>query len=221
LPVVPGRVAIFDLDRTIVPGSSLVDLARLLTANGLLRRRTVLQQVAANQSFARKGAGDRRVDRLRRAALHAMSGCEQTRLIELAHEAGLAVAGRAYPGARWLLDRHLADGDFCVVLSAAPQELVEGVASALGAHRAVGSRSAVHAGRLTGELDGPFCYGEGKLARLASEVGPIDFSTASAYADSASDLPLLEACGQPVAVNPDRRLRRHAEAAGWPVLRFG
>ena len=204
----------------MVPGSSLVDLARLLAARRLLRRRTVLRHIAANQSFARNGARDGKVDQLRRAALNAMSGCDHTQLIEVAHEAGWAVAERAYPGARWLLDRHRSDGDFCVLLSAAPQELVDAVAAALGVHRAVGTRAAVRAGRLTGELDGPFCYGEGKLTRLASEVGPIDFSTASAYADSASDLPLLKACGHPVAINPDRRLRRHADAAGWPVLRF-
>lgn len=197
-----------------------MDLARLLAAHRLLRRRTVLRHVAANQSFARKGAGDGRVDQLRRGALQAVRGFEHAQLLELAHEAGHGVAQRVYPGARWLLDHHLAVGDFCVLLSAAPQELVDAVASALGIHRAVGSRGAVDGGRLTGELDGPFCYGEGKLTRLTSEVGPIDFSTAFAYADSASDLPVLEACGHPVAINPDRKLGRHARAAGWPVVRF-
>jgi HAD superfamily hydrolase (TIGR01490 family) len=141
-------------------------------------------------------------------------------LVELAATAGRTVAGRAYPGARWLLRQHVDAGDFCVILSAAPQELVEVVAAALGAHRAVGSRGAVSDGKMTGELDGPFCYGMGKLARLAAEVGPVDMSTACAYADSASDLPLLRACGYPVAVNPDRRLRQAADAGSWPVLRF-
>jgi phosphoserine phosphatase len=48
----------------------------------------------------------------------------------------------------------------------------------------------------------------------------VDFARAIAYSDSASDIPLLAACGQAVAVNPDRRLRAHAVAAGWPIVRF-
>ena len=59
-----------------------------------------------------------------------------------------------------------------------------------------------------------------KLDGLAREVGHIDLSTATAYADSGSDLPLLERCGTAVAVNPDAELRRWAARVGWPVVRF-
>jgi len=106
------------------------------------------------------------------------------------------------------------------VLSASPQELVEAIVAALGAHRGVGTRATVEDGRFTGGLDGPFCYGAGKLDRLVADVGPVDLRHAFAYADSASDLPVLLACGHPVAVNPDRGLRAVAEQRGWPVLRF-
>jgi HAD superfamily hydrolase (TIGR01490 family) len=220
LPVVPGRVAIFDLDRTIVPGSSLTELARVLADHGLLRRATIARHLVTREVFARRGVGDSSAERIRRGALEAVAGCDHALLVELARLAGQTVAERAYPGARWLLQHHLDAGDFCVILSAAPQELVETVAAALGAHRAVGSRGTVVAGRMTGGLDGPFCYGQGKLTRLAAEVGPVDMTSACAYADSASDLPLLRACGHPVAVNPDRRLLRAAVEATWPVLRF-
>ena len=120
------------------------------------------------------------------------------------------LARTALPGARWLLDRHLAAGEFCVIVSASPQPLVEAAARALGAQRAVGTRAEVCDGRFTGRLEGPFCHGRGKLARLWVELGTADLSRATAYSDSVSDLPLLTASGRPVAVNPDRRLRREA-----------
>jgi phosphoserine phosphatase len=66
-----------------------------------------------------------------------------------------------------------------------------------------------------------FCYGYGKLERLRQDVGGVDMDTAWAYADSSSDLPLLLACGNRVAVNPDRRLRAIAVRRRWPILAFG
>jgi phosphoserine phosphatase len=66
----------------------------------------------------------------------------------------------------------------------------------------------------------PDCTG-GKLEALDREVGRLDLTMATGYADSGSDLPLLEQCGTAVAVNPDAELRRWARSKGWPVVRFG
>ena len=77
-------------------------------------------------------------------------------------------------------------------------------------------------GVYTGRLDGPFAYGEGKaeaLRRFAAERG-IDLEQSWAYTDAASDLPMLEAVGHPVAVNPDAGLAEIARREGWEVLRF-
>jgi HAD superfamily hydrolase (TIGR01490 family) len=211
-------VAIFDLDRTLVPGSSLVTLARELARRRLVGRAQLLRHAGRQALFARKGLGDRSVEKVRTTALAALAGREADTLVPLAREVGRSLATQVFPGARWLLDCHLSAGDFCVILSASPQELVEGLAAALGAHRAVGTRAEVEGGCYTGALDGPFCYGPGKLARLRSELGALDLDRAAAYADSCSDLPLLAACGRPVAVNPDRRLRSAARDEGWPVI---
>ena len=107
-----------------------------------------------------------------------------------------------------------------MLLSASPQELVESVAEALGFDTAVGTLAEVVDGRYTGLLAGPFCHGEGKLARLRHVIGPVELASAVAYADAASDAPLLRACGSPVAVNPDSKLSSLAAASGWPVLRL-
>ena len=215
------RVAIFDLDRTVIPGSSLNDLVAALLAEGLISRSVVVRHVLTKALFAKRGVGTRRVDQIRDAALSVIADLDYAVMLDVARASGRVVASRAYPAARRVIDRHLRAGDFCVILSAAPQELVEAVASAIGIQRAVGTRAAVNEGRLTGELDGPFCYGPGKLARLATEVGPVDFALASGYSDSISDLPLLTACRYSTAVNPDRKLRAVARRNGWPVLHLG
>ena len=78
-------------------------------------------------------------------------------------------------------------------------------------------------GCYTGRLAGTLCYGPGKLeqaSRFAAERGET-LAASAFYTDSASDLPVLEAVGAPVAVNPDPRLRRVASKRGWPVVDWG
>lgn len=171
-------------------------------------------------AFQRRGVRTTRIDRLVTTLLGATEGRVAEPLIAAARDMGEAVAAEVSPAARLLLQHHLDAGDFCIVLSASPHELVEAVTVALGAHRAVGTRIEVVDGRLTGRLDGPFCYGPGKLDALEREVGRIDLVDATAYADSESDLPLLERCGTAVAVNPDKALRRRAEQEAWPIVRL-
>lgn len=214
------RVAIFDLDRTLVPGSSLMALGRALASEHVIERTTVVRHAVRAAVFARRGLGDSRIARLRESLLAAAADRDHEELASVARAVGPSIASGAYPAARWLIRRHHAAGDACVVLSASPQELVEVVGGALGADRSVGTRTEVVDGRLTGRLDGPFCHGPGKLERLRAELGPVDLRHATAYADSGSDLPLLTACGHAVAVNPDRRLREAAASHGWPVLRL-
>lgn len=210
----------FDLDRTLVRGSSLVDLGRALVERGVVGRAVVARHAVGAAVFARRGLAGSAVERVRDQLLVAAAGRPVQELSAVAREVAPEIAARVYPGARWLLERHRDAGDFCVVLSASPHELVEAVASELGAHRGVGTRVEVAGGRLTGHLDGPFCHGPAKLERLCTELGPVDLARASAYGDSASDLPLLVACGWPVAVNPDRELLAAARARSWPVLRL-
>lgn len=220
-PSLPGnRLAVFDFDRTLLPGSSLIILGRALRRAGLVEGRELAGWLAREAAFSRRGEGATTAQRLLANLLSTVEGQPAPPYLEVARHLGDDLAAAAVPGARWLLDSHLAVGDFCVVASASPQELVDAAARALGAHRAVGTRVEVTDGRFTGALEGPFCHGRGKLARLWMELGTADLSDSTAYSDSASDLPLLQAAGRPVAVNPDRRLRRAATAAGWPVLRL-
>ncbi|MGH9186756.1 MAG: HAD family hydrolase [Acidimicrobiales bacterium] len=200
-----------------MPGSSLVAMGRALVASGLVPKRAILAAAVRDARFRRRGSSDCEAAGLRDQALAAVAGLERAPL--LAADVADKVVATVSPGARLLVELHLVAGDFCVLLSASPQELVEAVCARLGLHRAVGTRAEVVDDHYTGRLAGPFCCGRGKVARLGEALGPVDLGRAWAYADSLSDLPILEASGHPVAVNPDRHLSAVASKSGWPVLR--
>jgi HAD superfamily hydrolase (TIGR01490 family) len=212
------RLAIFDLDRTLLPGSSLVHLGRALVRAGFLRPHDLSGFAIRELSFRRRGLSHAGADRLRERLLAMAAGFEHAPLVAVVETVGTDVARLVPPAALRLVSQHVELGDYCVVLSSSPQELVERVAAGLGVQRGVGTRTEVVDGCFTGRLDGPFCHSDGKLARLRDELGVVDLSRTFAYSDASSDLPLLSACGYPVAVNPDRRLRSAAKAAGWPIV---
>jgi phosphoserine phosphatase len=107
------------------------------------------------------------------------------------------------------------------VVSATLQEIVEAIAEDLGFDGALGTICEVRDGRYTGRAVRAL-HAEGKAAclrELADREG-FELSECTAYSDSHTDLPFLEAVGHPVAVNPDRKLRAIADDRGWPVLEF-
>jgi len=210
-------VAIFDLDRTLIPGSSLVPLARQLVRCGLLPRRRLAGALARNAQFARRGAGTAAAERLLADALSTVAGAPASVMQEAVLAAADDVVRAIRPGVHQLVRRHAAAGDLCVLLSASPHELVQAVARRADLDVGIGTRVEVRDRCLTGRLDGPFCHGDGKLARLRDEIA-VDLGRATAYTDAASDLPLLQACAYPVAVHPDRALEAAARAAGWPIF---
>jgi phosphoserine phosphatase len=109
-----------------------------------------------------------------------------------------------------------------VLVSASPIEIVEPLAEHLAVDEFIATTPVIDAeGRYTGEVEF-YAYGQAKaeaIQRLAAELD-LDLNESWAYSDSATDLPMLESVGHPVAVNPDRELRRKAEEEGWMVLEF-
>ncbi|MGZ4291332.1 MAG: HAD family hydrolase, partial [Gaiellaceae bacterium] len=120
-----------------------------------------------------------------------------------------------------LVQRHRERGEKVYVVSATLQEIVDHIAGDLGFDGAIGSTCEIVDGVYTGRSLRA-AHGEGKaqaLRELAAGAG-IDLAESTAYSDSYSDVPFLEAVGHPVAVNPDRRLRRIAARRGWPIVDF-
>jgi HAD superfamily hydrolase (TIGR01490 family) len=128
------------------------------------------------------------------------------------------------PGARSAVDTHRLAGDQLVLLTSSSIYLAELAAEELRLDDIICNRFEVDdQGRHTGRTLGEVCFGDGKLrhaVRYAQEAG-VPLGACTFYTDSYSDLPVLEAVGYPVAVNPDRRLRHAASRRGWKVVDWG
>jgi HAD superfamily hydrolase (TIGR01490 family) len=215
--------AFFDLDRTLIAGSSAFALATAARKMKLMPTHELLRDAMTAATFKFRGdhknsASDNARDRI----LGFIQGQRQDDLAALNERVLPALLGKIRPEARRLVDMHRHAGRATYIVSAAPQEIIEPLATSLGMTGAIGTRGEVLDGVYTGGLEGPFCYGEGKveaIVELARWDG-LDLGQCYAYSDSASDLPMLMAVGHPVAVNPDGTLERHARANGWPVVVF-
>lgn len=214
--------AFFDLDRTLIAGSSVFALAIAARAAGLVPTRQFAADAVAALTFKLRGISDDKSDGVGRRVLGAVAGVRQDDLLALNAEVLPKLLGRIRPESRRLLDLHRHAGRATYIVSASPIEIVEPLARALGMTAGVGTRSLLVDGVYTGELDGPLCYGPGKLAAIeqVARLDGLDLARCYAYSDSVSDLPMLSAVGHPVAVNPDGALERHADHHGWPVVRF-
>lgn len=214
--------AFFDLDRTLISGSAAFTLALQARRAGLIPNVDFARDAVGAVTFKLFGASDDTTTAVRERVLEAVSGIRQSDLQALNVEVLPRLLARLRPEARRLLDRHRQAGRDTFIVSAAPQEIVEPLAHSLGMTSGIGTRSVVVDGYYTGELQGPFCYGYGKveaIVELANWHG-YELAQCYAYSDSASDLPMLEAVGHPVAVNPDAKLERHARRNGWPIVIF-
>ncbi|MBA3605233.1 MAG: HAD-IB family hydrolase [Acidimicrobiia bacterium] len=214
--------AFFDLDRTLIAGSSAFILGTTVRAAGLVPTRQFVRDAASAVAFKLRGSSDRTTDDVRDRILGAVQGLRQDDLFALNAEVLPKLLAKIRPEARRLLDLHRHAGRATYIVSAAPVEIVEPLARSLGMTAGIGTRSRVVDGVYDGELAGPFCYGAGKVTAMEeiARWDGLDLAQCYAYSDSASDLPMLEAVGHPVAVNPDGRLARHARAHGWPIVHF-
>lgn len=221
LAAAASRAAFFDLDKTLIPGSSLFLLARGLFDRDLLRVRDLLQFAWGQARFRIGGehAGDMRMSRER--TLQFVSGRSQAELIAWGREiAEERVLPRVYEDIVAVVEDHKQRGNLTFLVTAAPIELATTVADALDMTGAIGTVSEVDQnGHYTGRLVGGIMHGAEKARAVADKAREqaIDLAECHAYSDSINDLPLLESVGYPHAVNPERELYRIARARGWPV----
>jgi HAD superfamily hydrolase (TIGR01490 family) len=217
------EAAFFDLDRTVIARASLAAYGPVLRKEGYLSVPMALRAAWGQVVYRFFGADDEAIDRARRTALRLAAGWEQEGLRRIARDhLAEVIEPIVYDEALDLIDQHRAEGRLIVLVSAAPVEIVEPLATHLGIDEFVATTPEIDPeGRYTGEIEFS-AHGRGKaeaMSRLAQDRD-IDLAASWAYSDSVSDLPMLEAVGHPVAVNPDRQLRRVAEEREWPVLEF-
>ncbi len=217
------EAAFFDLDRTVIAKASMMAFGREFHRAGLLGRRSLVRGLWTQLAFVRRGASAEELARIRQAVLALIAGWDQGRVQHIVTSTlGTVLDPITYAEAIDTIEDHRAQGRLTVIISAAPQEIVEPLAHYLGVDVGLGSRAEVDAeGHYTGRMD-RYAYGRAKaelMEELAAERG-VDLAASWAYSDSVTDVPMLEAVGHPVAVNPDRSLERLAEARKWPVLHF-
>ena len=214
--------AFFDLDRTLLRRSSALALAGSFRERGLISRRQLLQAAAWQLLFVARGASHEAVRRGAEDGLRVLAGYRPEDLRELVAEAMEPVLRPlVYAEPLSLVERHRERSEPVYVVSATLQEIVEAIADDLGFDGALGTICEVRAGRYTGRaLRALHAETKAECLRELAATHGLDLAECTAYSDSHTDLPFLEAVGHPVAVNPDRELRRIARERGWPVLEF-
>ena len=216
------EAAFFDLDKTIISRSSSLALSRPMYRAGMVTRGQLLRGAYAQLVYALVGADEKKMERLKEGMLALTKGWERAEVERLVRDVIVDVIDPyVYQEALDLIAQHRQHGRLVFIVSSSPEEVVRPLARHFWSSGAIATRARIEDGRYTGELEF-YCAGEGKaqaIRDLASRAG-IDLSGSYAYSDSISDLPMLEAVGHPVAVNPDRDLRKVAEERGWEILDF-
>lgn len=217
-----SAAAFFDLDRTIISGSSAFAFGRVAYRAGLVPTAQLMRDAVNAISFTLSGASDAKTEAVKGRILEAIAGVEVATLTALSDQIIPRLLDDVRREARGLIDLHAHAGRDTYIVSASPVEIVGRFAEAMEMTGGIGTVAEIHDGVYTGALAQPFCYGEGKayaIEAIARQRG-YDLDRSYAYTDSAGDLPMLEIVGHPVAVNPDRDLERIALTRGWPIVEF-
>jgi HAD superfamily hydrolase (TIGR01490 family) len=215
--------AFFDLDKTLMAGSSGMQFARVATRHGVVGRRQLASWAVEHFSYRLRGTTDERTAEVLRVARELIAGVPIRALERMNPEVMAAILPRVYPQMLDEVNAHHDAGRATFIVSAAGNGIVELLARVLGMDGGIGTSYEVDGdGAFTGRFDGPFVYGQGKVEAMeafAADHG-IDLGASYAYSDSLSDLPMLRAVGNPVAVNPDPPLAEIAREEGWQTMRF-
>lgn len=217
------RLALFDLDHTLIPFDSGLAWTRFLAARGVLPADAEHSYLAFCHQYV---AGTLDIHAMHRAGVGPLAPYPQTLLQGWAREFEATMAPRIPANMHALVQRHQRAGDLCAVVTATTRLVAEPFTRLFGIEHLVATEGALQGGHYTGEIAGEPCFRAHKVTRveqwLAQAVpggqGLAAFNTSWFYSDSISDLPLLQAVSHPVAVRPDTRLRAHAGQQGWPVL---
>ncbi|PAT11860.1 HAD-IB family hydrolase [Corynebacterium hadale] len=214
--------AFFDLDKTIIATSSAYAFGKEFLNNGLITRQEALDLYLSKASYMLVGHSSEQMDASRDQLAQLVKGWDVDEVRRITTETMQNVVTPAiYREARELIEQHRAAGHDVIIISASADILVEPIAAELGVDTVVATEVEVEDGKLTGTIT-QYLKGEAKAAAVetfAREHG-YELARCYAYSDSATDIPMLAAVGNPVAVNPDRALRKHAMSSGWEIRTF-
>jgi HAD superfamily hydrolase (TIGR01490 family) len=214
--------AFFDLDRTLVAGSSGIYWARAAVDAGIVTRRQMARMVGANLKFRLRGSTDESTEAIRERLSELVAGLDAMQLRRMMPEVLAGVLPRLYPQMLQIAYDHQDAGRRVYIATASSQIVAEMLSDVLGFDGGIGAVPEIIDGKMTGHDSDVFPYREGKAQRIVelAELEGIDLRASYGYSDSESDLPMLRLVGHPVAVNPDSDLEQVAADEGWEILRF-
>ena len=214
--------AFFDLDRTLIAGSSLFEFGRAAYRAGFFSRRQLMRDIWGNLRFRMRGSTDQETEAVKDRIGQMIAGVRVLDLARLTPDILTGILPRVYPRMLKVAYAHQDAGRPIYICTAASQEISDLLANVLSFDGAIATQAEIVDGYYTGRYSGPFTYRQGKadaMEQFATTEG-IDLSASYAYSDSESDLPMLELVGHPVVVNSDAALTKIARERGWEIMRF-
>ena len=220
----PTAAAFFDVDNTMIRGASIYFFGKGMAGRGLITTSDLLRFGWQQLAFRVRGTENPDdVAEARDKALGLVAGKSVAEIVAYGEEIyDELMERRIWSGTRALAQQHLDVGQRVWLVTATPVELARIIAARLGLTGALGTVSEVEDGHYTGRLVGEPLHGPAKAeaVRALAEREGLDLSRCTAYSDSHNDVPMLEAVGHAVAVNPDPTLREAARDRGWDVRDF-
>ena len=216
------RLALFDLDNTLLAGDSDYEWGQFLVDRGVLERESYEAQ---NRAFYEQyKAGRLDIHEFLGFALRPLAAHTPAELDRWHAEFMRArIVPMMLPAARALVRRHLDSGDLCAIITSTNSFVTRPIAREFGIEHLIATEPEKANGRFTGRVAGLPSFREGKVRRLEDWLNKLgyrlqDFQQTSCYSDSHNDLPLLERVMRPVAVDPDETLARIAAQRGWETI---
>ncbi len=216
------RLALFDLDNTLLVGDSDYEWGQFMCDQGVVERE---QYEAQNRIYyAQYVDGTLDIHEYLGFALRPLAAHSPEDLARWHGEfMRTRIRPMILPAARALVRRHLDAGDLCAIITATNSFVTAPIAREFGIEHLIATEPERVNGRYTGRVAGTPCFRDGKLVRLDQWLGGLgrrlaDFQASTCYSDSHNDLPLLQRVTRPVAVDPDDTLAREAARRGWESI---
>lgn len=218
------RAAFFDVDNTLIRGSTIYFLGRGMYQRGFFTKKDISRFVLANLRFRLTGKENKEeIARFQKSATDFIGGHSVKDIEAIAQEIyDEFVSPAIWQGTIDIAQKHLSNNEEVWLVTAAPEDMAVLIANRLGFTGALGSKAEIKDGAYTGAMSGALLHGKEKVIAvqdLAKRTG-LNLTNCYAYSDSHNDLPLLQCVGHPSAINPDAILGLRAMAEGWPIHDF-
>ncbi len=216
------NLALFDLDNTLLTSDSDFEWAQFLIEQRVLDRE--VYEARNLEFYEQYKAGTLDIHKFLDFQLKPLSRHSRIQL-DVWHNEFMAkiILPLIAPGAHELINKHMLEGDLCIIITATNRFVTAPIAKALGVNNLIATEPEQKNGEFTGQVSGTPCFREGKITRLENWLDKhnltwLSFLESWFYSDSLNDMPLLNKVTRPVAVDPDTTLKSYAEKKSWPII---